>query len=98
MAELNMTVKHGQTPEQARANFEKAITQAQAQGGRWVRRVEWLADRTSALLTGPGFQVTLRVDDESVHATGHVPLPVKLLEGPVRRFVERTLGKDALPR
>ena len=46
MAELNMAVKHGQTAEVARANFEKAITTAHAQHGRWIRQVEWSPDRS----------------------------------------------------
>ncbi len=93
MAELNIIVKHGQTAEEARANFEKAIGQAQLQHGRWIRQVEWSADRTSALLSGPGYQVTLSFDEVHVYARGQVPLALKLLEGPVRRFVEQTLGK-----
>ena len=92
MAELNMTVKHGQPAEAARANFEKAIAAAHEQHGRWVRQVEWSPDRSSAILSGPGYRVTLSFDDENVYAKGHVPLAFKLLEGSVRRFVEKTLA------
>ena len=92
MAELNMTVKHGQTAEEARANFEKAITAAHAQHGRWIRQVEWSPDRSEAILLGPGYRITLSFDDQNVYAKGTVPLAVKLLEGPVRRFVEQTLA------
>jgi hypothetical protein len=92
MAELNMTVKHGQTADAARANFEKGITAAHAQHGRWIRQVEWSADRKSAILSGPGYRVTLSFDDQNVYARGNVPLAFKLLEGQVRRFVEQTLA------
>ena len=74
MAELNMTVKHGQTPDAARANFEKAITAAHAEHGRWIRQVEWSADRKSAILSGPAYQVTLSFDDQNVYVRGNVPL------------------------
>ena len=95
MAELNMTVKHGQTADAARANFEKGITAAHAQHGRWIRQVEWSADRKSAILSGPGYRVTLSFDEQNVYARGNVPLAFKLLEGPMRRFVEQTLAEGS---
>ncbi len=93
MAELNMTIKHGQTPEVARANFVKAITEAHEHHGRWIRNVEWSDDRTTANLSGPGYRVTLSLDDQNVHARGKVSLALKLLEGQLRKFVERMLAK-----
>jgi hypothetical protein len=95
MAVLNMTFKHGQTAAAARANFEKAITAAHAHHGRWIRQVEWSADRTLAILSGPAYRVTLSFDDQNVYAKGNVPLALKLLEGPVRRFVEQTLARGS---
>ena len=95
MAELNMTVKHGQTADAARANFEKAITAAHEQHGRWIQQVEWSVDRTSAIVSGPAYRVTLSLDDQNVYARGNVPLALKLLEGTVRRFVEQTLAKGS---
>lgn len=92
MAQIDVAVKHGQSPEAARANFRKAITEAQAHHGHWIRKVTW-ADDTTAVLSGPGYEVTLRLDAENVTAKGHVPLALKLLEGPIRRFVEQTLIK-----
>ena len=95
MAELNMTVKHDQTADAAHANFEKAITAAHAQHGHWIRQVEWSADRKSAILSGPGYRVTLSFDERNVYARGNVPLALKLLEGSMRRFVERTLAEGS---
>jgi hypothetical protein len=92
MAEVNISVPHGQTVEAARVNFETAIGEAQAQHGRWIQRVEWSEDRSSAVLSGPGYRVTVRFDEVNVHVRGQVPLALKLLEGPVRRFVRQTLG------
>jgi hypothetical protein len=93
MAELNMSMKHGQSLEAARGNFERAIVAAQAEHGRWIRQVEWADDRSSAILSGPAYQVTLSFDDQNVYARGRVPLAFRLLEGPLRRFVEQTLKK-----
>ena len=95
MAELNMTVKHGQTADAARTNFEKVITAAHGQHGRWIKQVEWSADRKSAILSGPAYRITLSFDDQNVYARGNVPLALKLLEGPVRRFVEQTIAKGS---
>lgn len=92
MANLNMSVKHGQTFDDARANFEKGITAAEAKYGKHFREISWSDDRTSARLSGPGFEVNLRVDRESVHATGHVPFFVRMLEGPIRKFIQEALG------
>lgn len=91
MASLDMTVKHGQSWDEARANFVKGVTAAHAQHGHYIKGVEWSDDRTSARLTGPGFSVNLAVDPESVRATGTVPFFVKFMEGPIRKFVEHTL-------
>lgn len=90
MAALNMTVKHGQSFEAARAHFETGVTQAQAKYGAYIRQVDWSDDRTSAHLTGSGFDVVLKVDDDAVHASGQIPLYAKLLESPVRKFIEDT--------
>jgi hypothetical protein len=95
MAELNMTIKHGLAKEAAQANFEKVIAEAQAQHGHWIKQVEWSADRKSAIVSGPAYRLTLSFDDENVYAKGNVPLALKLLEGPVRKFVEQTLAKKS---
>ena len=91
MSALNMSVKHGQSGDEARANFQKGIEAARAKYGAYIKNVEWSDDRTSARLSGPGFDVVLKVDDESVHAEGQVPFFVRFLEGPIRKFVEQTL-------
>jgi hypothetical protein len=95
VAALDMSVKHGQTWDAARANFENGVAQARAKFPAYVRGVAWSDDRTSAHLTGPGFDVVLSVDADSVHARGTVPFFVRMLEGPIRRFVEESLGPPA---
>ena len=94
MASLNMSVKHGQPFETAKANFEKGLTAAQEKHSIYIKTVAWSDDRTSAKLSGPGYEVTLHVDQDSVHANGSVPFFVKFMEGPIRKFVEETLGNQ----
>lgn len=92
MSAMNMSVKHGQSFETARAHFEKGIGSAQAEYGKYIKKVEWSDDRTSARLSGPGFEVELKVDGDSVHASGRVPFFVRFMEAPIRKFVEKTLA------
>jgi hypothetical protein len=91
MAALDTSVKHGQPWDTALANFERGVLSAQAQYGSYIRKVDWAEDRTSARLTGPGFDVLLSVDKESVRASGVVPFFVRLMEGPIRRFVQEAI-------
>ncbi len=91
MARLEMAVEHGQAPEAARENFEKAVAAARSQYGRWIHRVEWSEDRTAVDVAGPGFDVRLSYDDRKVYARGTIPMAVKLLEGPIKAFVARAL-------
>jgi hypothetical protein len=87
MARLDMAVDHGQTAEAARANFEKAITAAQARYGKWVRKMEWSPDRTAVHVGGTGFDVEISYDDRKVYARGTIPLAFKILEGPIKAFI-----------
>ncbi len=91
MAALNLSVKHGQTWDVAKANFEKGLARAGEKFGSYVRSVEWSDDRTSALVNGSGFNVRLWVDQEAVHAEGDVPFYVKFLEGSIRKFAQEAL-------
>ncbi len=68
MARLDMAVDHGQTPEVARENFEKAITAAQERYGKWLSRMEWSPDRTAVTVAGTGFDVEISYDDRKVYA------------------------------
>ncbi len=91
MAKLDMAVDHGQTPEAARENFEKAVAAASAQYARWFHRLEWSGDRTAVDVSGPGFDVRLSYDDRRVYARGTIPMALKLLQGPIQAFITRAL-------
>jgi hypothetical protein len=91
MARLDLAVDHGQNPGVARANFERAITAAQARYGKWLRRMDWSPDRTAVTIVGTGFDVEISYDDRKVYARGTIPLAFKILEGPIKAFVARAL-------
>jgi hypothetical protein len=95
MPQVNLSFEHGESYENAKVNFETGITQAHAKFGMFIHRVVWSNDRTSAKLTGPGFEVDLRLDERMVHATGHVPIFPRILEGPVRKFLANTFNHGA---
>jgi hypothetical protein len=95
MAEVNMSFAHGQPPDAARENFRRGIENAQAEHGRWIHDVAWSDDGTSAVLKGPSYEVTMSLDDTHVHARGRVPLAIKLMERPLRRFIEQSMAKNA---
>lgn len=99
MPALNLSIEHGQPYDAARANFETSIVSAGDRFSRWIKAVEWSDDRTAARLTGPGFEVRLKVDPTHVHAAGHIPIFVKLIEAPLRKFLAETLQHPApLPK
>ena len=91
---MDMAFAHGQTLEAARANFEQAITAAQARYAKWLRKMEWSPDRTMVTVAGPGFDVRISYDDRNVYARGTIPMAFKLLEGPIQAFVARALKKS----
>lgn len=94
MSLLNLSVKHGQTWEVARVHFEKGITEANAKFGMWIRRVEWSADRTSAKLFGPGFEVEMWVDAQAVHAQDDFSTFAKLFEVQLKAFLQQKFLKQ----
>jgi hypothetical protein len=73
------------------------IARAEVEHPRWIRRVEWSDDRTTARLSGPGFAVVVTLDERNVHFKGTVPIFPRLLERPVRRFVAEVFKNEAPP-
>jgi hypothetical protein len=97
MSVLTLTLKHGRSLPEARAQLEQAVRQIQGQFGSFVSRTEWSADRTHVTLTGTGFVVEMRVDVEEVHVTGDIPLLAGLLGGPLaaglKQIVQQSFPK-----
>ena len=81
MSVINLSVKHGQTQEEARTNLEKAVNDVRHLFGSMIRRVDWAADRYRVRLEGAGFWAEMWVEPQDVHAQGDIPLLGSLLGG-----------------
>jgi hypothetical protein len=94
MSLLTLSVKHGQTQEQARMHLERAIDQVRTQYAGMIQRVEWSPDRNAVKLgaTG-GVVVDLRVDPTDVYVTADLPGLLGMVASPLlvglRGIVER---------
>ncbi len=102
MSELNLSVKHGLTLDEARRRLEESVQQAQNQFGRMIQNVAWTNDRNGVTLSGTGFTAQLWVDPQEVHAIVDVPFLGRLLGSPVvsglkglleRRFLNQLPGR-----
>src|SRR3954452_24577512 len=74
MSLIHLSVKHGQSQEEARANLESAVSEVCSKFGSMVQKVEWSPDRHHCKGVGTGFEANLRVDPIEVHAVVDVPL------------------------
>jgi hypothetical protein len=83
MSELNLSVKHHLTLDEARRRLEESVRDLQARFGSMIHTVEWSPDRSGVGLTGAGFTGRVWVDATEVHAVVDVPLLGRLLGSPV---------------
>ena len=97
MSLINLSVKHGQTLEEAQRRLETAVREVHSRFQALLRRVEWSADRQQVRLDGVGFWVEMRVDAQEVYVCGDIPLLGGLLGSPVasslKQIVQRTFQK-----
>jgi hypothetical protein len=94
---INLSVKHGQTLEEARSHLETAVHKVHSQFKALVRQVAWSADRNRVRLDGVGFWVDMWVDAQEVHVSGDIPLLGRLLGGraatSLQQIVQQTFQK-----
>ena len=91
MAAFKMSFEHAQPWDLARERFETGVARAAEDFRSVIKTVEWSEDKTSARLEGRGFDVTLKLQPEALHAEGQVPFMARLmLETPIRKFLEET--------
>jgi hypothetical protein len=83
MSELNLSVKHHLTLEQARLRLEQMVRDAQGRFGAMIQKVEWSPDRNSVNLIGTGFTGRVWVDSLEVHAVVDVPILGQLFASPI---------------
>jgi len=95
MARLDIAVEHGQSPELAQLNFERAVATAHKRYAAWIHRIEWAPDRTAVTAVGSGFDVRISYDSRKVYARGTIPLALKLLEGPAKALVARAMAEGS---
>lgn len=97
MALINLSLKHGQSLEEARSHLETAVHKVHSQFRMLVRQVAWSADRSRVRLDGVGFWVEMWVDAQEVHASGDIPLLSGLLGSPVttglKQIIQQTFQK-----
>jgi hypothetical protein len=98
---ITLAIRHGQTKEEAVRRLETAVREVSTTLGAMVRRVDWAAERDHVKLEGVGFSLELRVDEQTVHVAGDMPLLGRLLGSPVasqvKAIVERTFQKRLPP-
>jgi putative polyhydroxyalkanoate system protein len=98
MSAITMTIQHGRSLPEARAQLEQLVQQVHRQFGAFVHRTDWSADRSAVKMSGTGFQAEVRVDAELVHVTADIALLNNLLQGPLasglRQIVQQSFPKQ----
>jgi Putative polyhydroxyalkanoic acid system protein (PHA_gran_rgn) len=101
MSLINLTVKHGQSVDEAKRRLERFVQESQSRFGSMVQRMEWNADRDQVKLYGTGFEADVRVDSVAVHVAADIPALAGFLQGPIvsqlRGMLEQTFQKQ-LPK
>jgi hypothetical protein len=90
---FNLKVKHHRTKDDARGRLAHAVDEARSKFGPMVQRVDWADDRDSVRMSGVGFAIDMRVDDEHVHVSGDVPILGGLLGGPLTSGLKAILAR-----
>jgi hypothetical protein len=88
---INLSVKHGETVEEARTHLKTAVGKVHGQFRTLVRQVAWSADHSRVRLDGVGFWVEMWVDAQEVHASGDIPLLGRLLGTSVATSLKQIL-------
>jgi hypothetical protein len=94
---INVSVQHHRTVEDARAHLASVVAETRGKFGPMIRRVDWAPDRDSVAMSGVGFRIDMRVDPESIHVTGDIPLVSGLLGGSMAKRIEGVV-RDALEK
>ena len=97
MSLTNLSVKHGQTLEQARARLDETVRDVCGRFSVLVRGVDRDAQQDLVKIRGAGFEIELRVDAQDVHLRGDTSILSSLLGNQfvtsVKGALERTFQK-----
>jgi hypothetical protein len=100
MSIINLSMKHGQTFEEARGRLQVAVDEVRKLFGILVQRVSWNTEGSQVRIDGTGFWVEMSVDAQDVHATGDIPMLTGLLGGPMtsglKKIVQHTFQKKLM--
>jgi hypothetical protein len=98
---IDLTLRHGQSLEEARRRLERTVDEVNARFGSMIRRVEWAADHSRVRLDGVGFWAEMAVDAQTLHATGDILILGPLIGGQMtaglRQIIEQTFQKRLGP-
>ncbi len=98
MSLITMSLKHGQTRDEAKGRLEYALGELRKLFGPLIQQVNWNEDRSQVRIDGAGFWLEMLVDAENVHATGDIAMLGRLLGGPLsaglKRIMERTFPRQ----
>ena len=98
---IDLTLRHGQTLEEARRRLEMTVNEVNARFGSMIRRTEWTGDRSRVKVDGVGFWLEMAVDAQLLHATADIPILGRLLGSQfgsgLEQIVERTFQKKLPP-
>jgi hypothetical protein len=101
MSQIQLSLKHGRTLEEARTQMASAVNQVKSSFSGLVQDVQWAGDGNAATLKGKGFTIDMRVDADTLHLTGDLAFLGALLKGPVvnglKKIVEKTFQKRLPP-
>src|SRR4030095_5501849 len=98
---IDLTLRHGQTLEEARRRLEMTVNEVNARSGSMIRRTEWISDRSRVKVDGVGFWLEMAGDVRLMAATGDIPILGRLLGNQfgsgVKQIVEQTFQKKLPP-
>lgn len=98
MSLITLSLKHGQTQDEARQRLDAAVDELRKLFGALIQHVTWSTDRTQVRIDGAGFWIEIVVDAQSVHATGDIPMLGGFLGGPLtsglKRIMQQTFHKQ----
>lgn len=94
MSLISLSMKHGTSQEEARAQLEKSVEQVRGQFASVIRTTIWSEDKNLVKITGTGFELEMRVDAQEVHVKGDLPFLGNLLGGPVMNGLKGIVEKN----
>lgn len=94
MSFITVSVKHGQTQDEARTRLRQSVGEVNAKFAMMIQRVDWSPDGNQVKLLGKGFDLDMRVDAENLHVTGNITILGGLLAGPLAAGLKQILGRN----